>query len=133
MVGGAYAGKRKIVRQRYGAVNWLSAYEGDDIVGWNTAPKGMLVLEGWEVWIKQELQTGKNMEKVKHTLFSLVNQMATSKREFICIILETGRGIVPMEKVDRDLRDLLGWLLQKMAAEADEVIYCWHGLAKTIK
>ncbi|MGV2620662.1 UNVERIFIED_CONTAM: bifunctional adenosylcobinamide kinase/adenosylcobinamide-phosphate guanylyltransferase [Halobacillus marinus] len=111
----------------------MSAYESRQWCEWKTVHDGTLVLEGFEVWIREALQQGMTLEEVKKLFFTFVEDVRHAGRSVVFILLETGRGIVPMEKLDRDGRDLLGWLTQKLTGNADEVTYCWHGLWTTLK
>jgi adenosylcobinamide kinase / adenosylcobinamide-phosphate guanylyltransferase len=139
VVGGAFSGKRRIVKERQNQCNWISAYDNHS---WEIWPEKWedgksLVLEGWEKWIEKELESGKNLDDVTGLFKTLIRTLADQKESMnsmiILIMLEMGRGIVPLEKKDRELRDAAGWILQEAAKHADEVLYVWHGLAKSIK
>ena len=50
----------------------------------------------------------------------------------VLILLEMGRGIVPLGLENRRLRDLNGWLAQDTAARCERVWYVWNGLVKEL-
>jgi adenosylcobinamide kinase/adenosylcobinamide-phosphate guanylyltransferase len=142
VVGGAYAGKRKVLRSKIGAdgiTAWLSAYAGDNWENWREAwiGDGPLVMEGWERWIRDQLESSKSLDDIRNAFLILLRSLHEEEKKrqssVGLIMLEMGRGIVPMSKQDRQLRDLAGWILQDAAAQADEVMYVWHGLARMIK
>jgi adenosylcobinamide kinase/adenosylcobinamide-phosphate guanylyltransferase len=139
VVGGAYAGKRKIVRQKVGCISWISAYTGDSLKNWKRewSDETALVLEGWERWLEEDLKQGLQLDDVRQKYSSLLLTICTEeerrKSNVLLIMLEIGRGIVPMNEEERKLRDVAGWLLQDASEQAEEVIYVWHGLSQTLK
>ena len=44
-----------------------------------------------------------------------------------------GRGVVPMDKQARLLRDTCGRLYQALFAEAEQVVRIWYGIGEQIK
>ena len=54
-------------------------------------------------------------------------------RDVILILTDIGRGIVPMDAGQRELRDVCGRLYQRLFSEADEITRIWYGIAKTLK
>ncbi len=139
MVGGAYSGKRNIVKQSCDKLVWHSAYNGDDFVAYKKSlqPNSTIILEGWEKWVEEQLTNGKTIDEVRSYFIEEIDQLCeienTSPFHFYFIMLEMGRGIVPMLEKNRNIRDVCGWLLQYASSKAEEVYYCWHGLAKRIK
>ncbi|OIJ21350.1 hypothetical protein BKP45_00785 [Anaerobacillus alkalidiazotrophicus] len=139
VVGGAYSGKRKLVKAQYRKHSWLTAYEGDLLCDWKTswAENSTLILEGWEIWIANELKKMDDDVEIRKRFQSLINDLKVKEQKrndtIVIIMLEVGRGIVPINKEERRVRDLLGWLLQDVANHANDVQYVWHGLAKKIK
>lgn len=139
VVGGAFSGKRKIVKERLNHCHWISAYNNDPWESWSEKWEDgtNLVLEGWEKWIEKEMDSGKSLEEVVIIFQTFIKTVTREEpcrnTKLVFIMLEMGRGIVPITKKDRELRDASGWILQEAAKQADEVLYVWHGLAKQIK
>lgn len=139
VVGGTYAGKRSVVNKLVQQSTWISSYAGDTWQDWQNKwiHKTDLILEGWENWILSLLQKGLTIEEVRTNFQHLIQQIEIeeSHREekVILIMLEMGRGIVPLSVEDRYVRDCMGWILQDAAEMADQVIYVWHGLSKPLK
>jgi adenosylcobinamide kinase/adenosylcobinamide-phosphate guanylyltransferase len=139
VVGGAYAGKRSIVRQRVDSYSWLSAYTGDTWEDWNMkwSNNTTLVMEGWEKWIEVALKQDLAMDVIRDRFGMFLRTLAIEEKErkdeVVLIMLEIGKGIVPVHAEDRMLRDVAGWFLQDAARKAEEVTYVWHGLQQKIK
>jgi adenosylcobinamide kinase/adenosylcobinamide-phosphate guanylyltransferase len=139
VVGGAYAGKRKIVRQKVDRISWVSSYTGDSLENWKSewSDDTSLVLEGWERWLAEDLKQGMLLDQVREKYSSMLLTIRAEehrrKSNVLFIMLEMGRGIVPMNEEERKLRDVSGWLLQDASEHAEEVTYVWHGLSQTLK
>ncbi|MFD1781638.1 bifunctional adenosylcobinamide kinase/adenosylcobinamide-phosphate guanylyltransferase [Fredinandcohnia salidurans] len=139
VIGGAFAGKRKIVREKYERCSWASAYMGDSLSNWKMKWENdtTLVVEGWEKWIEHELANRKNMNEIRSDFSHLFQAFDVEEKKrnmpIVLIMLEVGRGIVPIQKNDRLLRDVMGWIAQDAVKMSDEVVYVWNGLCKRLK
>ncbi|MGR4067617.1 bifunctional adenosylcobinamide kinase/adenosylcobinamide-phosphate guanylyltransferase [Billgrantia sp. C5P2] len=137
-IGGACAGKRCIVRQRFDAAVWHSAYAGCRLEAWHTAAasSGCLVLEGWERWLAVRMANEPDDDGLRQAmageLDALCEWEARSGGEAVLILLEMGRGIVPLLPEQRRLRDLNGWLAQDAAARCERVWCVWHGMLQQL-
>ncbi|MEC9483898.1 MAG: bifunctional adenosylcobinamide kinase/adenosylcobinamide-phosphate guanylyltransferase [Halomonas sp.] len=138
VIGGAYAGKRSAVRARYDALVWHSAYNGAVLEDWrdNVVPGTTLVLEGWEQWLATALAGSGDDDRLRQRFTETLDALVLAERErglrVVLILLEVGRGIVPIDARDRRLRDLAGWLAQDATARAGRVWYVWNGLVKQL-
>ncbi|MGG4489088.1 bifunctional adenosylcobinamide kinase/adenosylcobinamide-phosphate guanylyltransferase [Metabacillus idriensis] len=132
IIGGAFSGKRAFVKRKWHNATWVSAYEGHKMLQWkeNNSSKAPLVLEGFEQWIMEDNNDASNL---RENCRIYLNELAELEREVIMIMLETGKGIVPISEKERTTRDLLGWIQQDAAALCKDVYYIWHGLAKKMK
>jgi len=102
-------------------------------------------MEGWEEWIRIKLVAGVPEEDVQSWLTSIMDDLLqeeahrASNNDFmtesdvIFIMLEMGRGIVPISPEERRMRDIIGRLTQVAAQKSKEAIYMWHGLPRVIK
>jgi adenosylcobinamide kinase/adenosylcobinamide-phosphate guanylyltransferase len=151
ITGGAYTGKRKYIRESYQNRNleWVSGYEGHEPDQWRNQwtmqSTNILVMEGWEEWIRIKLVAGVPEEDVQSWLSSIMDDLLqeeahrASNNDFmtesdvIFIMLEMGRGIVPISPEERRMRDIIGRLTQVAAQKSKEAIYMWHGLPRVIK
>lgn len=130
IIGGAYSGKRQYVRNLWPSFELISAYEEKDS---NEKATGKTVVyEGFEIWVKQLIERGKTNDEIvdwfRKWLASLGNLENT-----VLIMLEIGKGIVPMDEQDRRLRDVVGWIQQEAVKKANTVTGIWHGLAMQMK
>ena len=139
VIGGAFSGKRKIVKERNRTCSWVSAYEGDMVEDWETKwlEGTTLVIEGWEQWIASRLKKSEindDIRKEFKALFqTLIEEEKKRNNRIVLIMLDIGKGIVPIEKDDRRLRDIAGWIAQDAAHLSDQVDYVWNGLSRRLK
>lgn len=136
-IGGAYAGKRDAVRRRFDHCVWHSAYDGHALEGWadRAMPGQTLVLEGWEQWLDASLRkTDKSDSQLRQELVNQLEALLAAEQDIqvVLVMLEMGRGIVPLDAHDRRLRDLAGWLAQDAASRTDKVWYVWNGLVQLL-
>lgn len=137
-IGGACAGKRRVVTQRFASPHWHSAYQENSLAEWPVAAASArcLIVEGWERWVAARLASEANDDKLRHDLVTELDALRAWETEqggeVVLIMLEMGRGIVPLSPEKRRLRDLNGWLAQDAAARCEQVWYVWHGLVRSL-
>ena len=130
VIGGAYSGKRQYVRTKWSSFQLISSYEGKDYN--ETLKEDIVVYEGFEIWVKQMMDKGKTNDEI----FEWFRQWLTSienPENTVLIMLEIGKGIVPMEEQNRRIRDVVGWIQQEAVNQAATVTSIWHGLAMQIR
>jgi adenosylcobinamide kinase / adenosylcobinamide-phosphate guanylyltransferase len=138
-IGGAYAGKRAAVRSRFDSLVWYSAYDGASLQEWpvHVTSGKTLVIEGWERWLAVALDNIDDDDLVRQRFTGALEVLAGAEREhdleIVLVMLEMGRGIVPLDARERRLRDLAGWLAQDAASTAERVWYVWNGLVKSLR
>ncbi len=59
---------------------------------------------------------------------SLLIHIRSTKQDWIVISNEVGLGIVPAYQMGRAYRDIIGWANQRLAREADEVLWMVAGI-----
>ncbi|RDB43988.1 adenosylcobinamide kinase [Halomonas sp. DQ26W] len=136
-IGGTCAGKRGVVEQRFGSTCWHSAHSGCRLEAWPSVAEPLpLVLEGWERWIAERLVVEPDDDRLRHAMANELDKLcsweAEQGGEAVLIMLEMGRGIVPLGAEKRRLRDLNGWLAQTAAQRCVQVWYVRNGLAKLL-
>jgi adenosylcobinamide kinase / adenosylcobinamide-phosphate guanylyltransferase len=140
IVGGAFQGKRKWAKQYYELSNkeyiWCNGYEKEFFLPSKKMNQSIVVFEGLEMLIYRKLY---------HDLLSYRNswsqwfqmwqnwEQETSERRVIWIGCEIGQGIVPINKDERNWRDVTGWCYQELVQLCDRVDRIWCGLAERMK
>ena len=71
--------------------------------------------------------------EVQKEVDQLIAQLRTQKRDWIIVSNELGLGLVPPYQMGRVYRDGLGWANQRLAREADKVIFMVAGIPTVIK
>ncbi|MEK5184533.1 bifunctional adenosylcobinamide kinase/adenosylcobinamide-phosphate guanylyltransferase [Solibacillus sp. FSL W7-1324] len=71
-------------------------------------------------------------EKAARQIFEQMLQIA-ERAELFCVCTDTSRGVVPLEKEARQLRDTCGRLYQMLCNEAQTVIRVWYGIPQILK
>ena len=70
---------------------------------------------------------------VQKEMDELLLTIREQKQDWIIISNEVGHGLVPPYQMGRVYRDLLGWCNQRLAREADKVIFMVAGIPTVIK
>lgn len=126
-IGGAYNGKTDYV------MTLLEDQEAVLVDGYlpESIPEcDVLVIKGLEKWlITQNLEED---EALVNTILTRLQALEENRTLYI-IVTDMGRGVVPMEKQARLLRDTCGRLYQALFAEAERVIRIWYGISEQIK
>lgn len=137
-IGGACAGKRDAVSERFPAANWHRLSPGAPLGGWReTAMAGHpLVLTGWTAWLEAALAAAPDDDRLREAWRGELRALSRAEHEMalevVLILPEMGRGIVPMAAEARRLRDLAGWLAQDAARRSEAVWYVRHGLVQRL-
>lgn len=71
-------------------------------------------------------------EQVAQQIFEQIVRIS-EQAEVFCICTDTSRGVVPLEKEARQLRDTCGRLYQRLCQEAEYIIRVWYGIPQSIK
>ncbi|MEK4424658.1 bifunctional adenosylcobinamide kinase/adenosylcobinamide-phosphate guanylyltransferase [Solibacillus sp. FSL K6-1523] len=132
ILGGAYNGKRNYVEtmlQKRGnvAVHDIAG-EIPDIKA--IAEKDIVVISEFETIVQAMLEQREEVvaEQIAKQLCELNKQA-----QVICICTDMSRGVVPLEKDVRQMRDTCGRIYQKLCQEAETVIRVWYGLPQILK
>ncbi|MEX3747121.1 bifunctional adenosylcobinamide kinase/adenosylcobinamide-phosphate guanylyltransferase [Lysinibacillus xylanilyticus] len=126
-IGGAYSGKTDYVMNLLAdqKVELVDGYVPDD-----TPASDVLVIKNLEKWlVTQDLEDD---EVIVRTILTRLKILEENCALYI-IVTDMGRGVVPMEKQARLLRDTCGRLYQALFAEAEHVVRIWYGIGEQIK
>lgn len=120
-IGGAYNGKTDYVRRWIG--DTAACFCTMDTTA-TAQPGESLVISDLHEWLMTtditEIEARKAVREI-------------SEPNTVFILTEIGRGIVPLDAQQRELRDRCGRLYQQLFAEATTVTRIWYGIPYTIK
>jgi adenosylcobinamide kinase/adenosylcobinamide-phosphate guanylyltransferase len=72
-------------------------------------------------------------QAVQKEVNELIRNIHEQKQDWMLISNEVGLGLVPPYQMGRVYRDVLGWANQRLAREADKVIFMVAGIPTVIK
>ena len=123
--GGAYNGKRQYVLAQL-ANEPYEEYSGEIP---SEASKTVIISN-----FEQLVMTYRQMDELE-VAQTIVAQITALSRQakVICICNDIGRGIVPIDKDERFIRDACGRVYQALFKEAESIVRIWYGIAERIK
>ncbi|MDD1504116.1 bifunctional adenosylcobinamide kinase/adenosylcobinamide-phosphate guanylyltransferase [Lysinibacillus sp. CNPSo 3705] len=126
-IGGAYSGKTGYVMKLLAGqkVELVDGHLPDASPACN-----VLIIKNIEKWLVTQ-----NLEDDEPLVKTILTRLKTLEKNCAVYIIVTdmGRGVVPMEKQARFLRDTCGRLYQALFAEAEQVVRIWYGIGERIK
>ncbi|GKU84657.1 bifunctional adenosylcobinamide kinase/adenosylcobinamide-phosphate guanylyltransferase [Niallia sp. NCCP-28] len=143
ITGGNFNGKRKWALNFYQLttqneeLELLSFYKNTAIENISLLEKPVLMLVGLEYFVQEKLarlgieETTCYFRQLFKELISWEEQ--EEKRRVIVIGSDITKGIVPIEKENREWRDAVGWIYQEAARNAKRVDVIWYGVNDTLK
>ncbi|MBR9866572.1 MAG: bifunctional adenosylcobinamide kinase/adenosylcobinamide-phosphate guanylyltransferase [Oceanospirillales bacterium] len=117
--------------QRPGA--WVTVEEPieiSDVIRNESAVNNCLLIDCLTLWVTNLLSADKDITDYKDRLVDAIGRV---KGDIILVSNETGMGVVPMGELTRRYCDEAGWLHQKIAALADQVVLMVAGIPVVIK
>ncbi|CEG21905.1 adenosylcobinamide kinase/adenosylcobinamide-phosphate guanylyltransferase [Planococcus massiliensis] len=126
--GGAFNGKREYVKKRLAGqeVDWVESK-----LPKSPAVSAAIVVAGIEHRIKSQLTSGISECEILGEIQQVLAKYKNYK--LIWILTDMNRGIVPIDPIERELRDVLGRLYQFLFSEATEITRIWYGIPQNIK
>ena len=73
------------------------------------------------------------MEAIQKEINELISTFRDCEQDWFIVSNEVGLGLVPSYQMGRVYRDAIGWANQRLAREADKVIFMVAGIPTTIK
>ena len=123
--GGAYNGKRQYVLTQLGNEPY-EEYSGEI----PSEACQTVIISNFE----QLVMTYRQMDELEVAKTIVAQIQALSKQEkVICLCNDVGRGIVPIDRNERFIRDACGRVYQALFQEAKSVVRIWYGIAERIK
>lgn len=93
---------------------------------------GAIVLDCVTLWVANALRQNRR-EELENQVAELVEEIPLFSFHFLVISNEVGLGLIPETQTEREYRDLLGLVNQKLAAACKEVVFMTAGLPMKIK
>ena len=139
VTGGAYNGKTKWVKQFYGLNTeglWLSSYQNDQ-PDFRDFKGDIVVLQGIDAWVGQDVNI-MGVESIRKKWKEIMDDWRIWEKEEsgrTCVVIgsDLSKGIVPIEKKNRQWRDACGWIFQDVASMSTRVDIIWYGINQRIK
>ena len=88
----------------------------------------VVLLDCITLWLSNLLLRQKSDHEVMNEVTTLIDMVKQGPSSSIIVSNEVGQGLVPPYPVGRVYRDLLGWANQRLAQEADDVIWMVAGI-----
>lgn len=121
--GGAFNGKRQYVKELMANCSF----------SWHEAelpkPGEQAVIAGVEQWIRKQLREHQSEQEILAT----VKELSESPGERLWILTDISRGIVPLDPLEREWRDVTGRTYQYLFNQAQHITRIWYGIPQTIK
>ncbi len=111
---------------------WTTVEEPCDLVGAleRTDGAGPRLVDCLTLWLSNLLLAERDWEPEAEALVAALGRQASPA---VFVSNEVGMGIVPANALARAFRDAQGWLNQRVAAAADEVVFVAAGLPLRLK
>lgn len=108
----------------YELVNQLREMQDKDIV---------ILVDCLTMWINNLLFKGLSFEQIEAEIDKFIDVITNGEGTVVLVSNEVGLGIVPIDKISRKFRDLVGILHQKVASKAHQVYFMVCGIPSLIK
>ncbi|GIN84992.1 hypothetical protein J6TS2_13780 [Heyndrickxia sporothermodurans] len=142
ITGGYFNGKSNWVIEHYQLLNrndytWISAYKQDSLDRLFQTD-GLYIVEGIEIYLKELVEKGLSIELIREKVRSMIDiglewEFENSKRKFIIMGTDISKGVVPIDKKERQWRDITGWVYQDIVFKSEEVDVIWYGITNKLK
>ncbi len=93
----------------------------------------LVIIDCLTVWLGNLLVKDDSGGLLKTETEDLLDILKNPPCPIVIVTNEVGMGIVPMNEMARDFRDQAGWLNQKVAELAEEVIFIVSGIPMKVK
>ena len=140
IIGGCFQGKSEFARKRYqektGQVlsveEWFQLSADGRHSSWEEA-WNVPVIEHTEQYIKRLSKEEGSMAEKQQRIATWIETLMDKNRDVIVLMDEVGCGIVPMQREEREYRDLVGFAGQRIAKKAERVYRIQVGIGSIIQ
>lgn len=137
IIGGAYQGKTEYAIHTYGLSDDEVLVCNENTVIDEGIYQDKVILEGIKCitnlneWIRSEINYhGDNAEEI---IKGKMEKLLINRKNIIIIMNEVGMGIVPIDRKDRDYREIVGRTGCLLASKADKVVRVCCSCGQVIK
>lgn len=92
-----------------------------------------IILDCLTLWVSNLLLAGKSPKNIEDSAYRTLKELRKKNGRIIIVSNEVGMGIVPVNKLAREFRDIAGKINQVFASQAEEVIFMVAGIPAKIK
>lgn len=131
IIGGAYNGKRQYVENLVEGQEVIWCHSSLASITLNTENKTVLVVSGIEKMFENLMEEDEVAQATQ--MFETLKKSSEAFNKAYIILVDRGRGIVPIDAEQRKMRDVLGRLYQLLMKEARTVTRIWYGIPQQIK
>lgn len=128
IIGGFSQGKLEYAKKDFSEVFIFDENNYSELVAFFDSVNKNIIINNFHLIVKEILMKddfNNSIEDFMKLIFSINN---------ICVISdEIGNGVIPMEKIDREYREIVGRLLIQIAKSADKVERIICGIPQKIK
>lgn len=139
VTGGSFNGKLNWVLNEYNLdihqdhINIIRCYQGGSISNFGMGDYFVLISE-LEFYLNSLKKNDSGRAAFNQQLkIWLQWEAELENRKLILIGSDISKGVVPIDKKDREWRDFVGWCYQDIVSSADRVDVIWYGISNTIK
>ncbi len=125
--GGAFNGKRHYVKDQ---LHNKEACWHEGVLPQALPSGSIAVIAGLEHWVKKQLEQKLSEQQIIEQVKKILHNRQVQQ---IWILTDLNRGIVPTERIEREMRDVVGRLYQFLFNEAKQITRIWYGIPQTIK
>ena len=132
ILGGAHNGKRAYVEKEISKFEQIEVlyFEGKLPDSPHPYKNTYIIISQFEQIITPFLNEPEQI--IAQEIFLQIKKLAQNN-EVYCICTDTSRGVVPLEKEARQLRDTCGRLYQLLCGHAKTVTRVWYGIPQQLK
>lgn len=104
-----------------------------EIIAENNQKGNVVLIDCLTLWISNIILENNNVDKTELYIEKLKLSLDDIQCPIVLVSNEVGSGIVPENRLARQFRDVVGFVNQKIAARADQVIWMVAGIPVLVK
>ena len=139
VTGGSFNGKLNWVLNEYNLdihqdhIHIIRCYEHSLIPTFDTEDRIVIISE-LEFFLNSFKKDDSGRAAFNEQLKDWLRWEEELKNRKLCLIgSDIGKGVVPVERKDREWRDFVGWCYQDIVREAERVDVIWYGISNKLK